>query len=84
MPAPDAKRLANFEYIVGPQIQQNLDAQNIKKTVQGLIKFNAKENQYVTRNKAPGIYFDPKTGKIVEITNELEVIVNPKDILALL
>ena len=31
-----------------------------------------------------GIYFDPKTSNVVEITNELEVIVNPPDILAFL
>ena len=82
LPAEQAKRLANFEYILGPKIQQNLDANNIEKTVQGLIKF--REGQYVTRNKAPGIYFDPKTSNVVEITNELEVIVNPPDILAFL
>ena len=82
MESQDAKRLANFEYIVGPKLQQNLNAQNIKKTVQGRIKF--RDGKYVTRNKAPGIYFEPKTGKIVEITNELEVIENPPNILALL
>ena len=82
LPQEQAKRLANFEYIVGPKIQQNLNAKNIEKTVQGLIKF--RDGQYVTRNKAPGIYFEPKTGKIVEITSELKVIENPPDILALL
>ena len=82
LPQEQAKRLANFEYVVGPKLQQNLNAQKIEKTIQGRIKF--KDGQYVTRNKAPGIYFEPKTGNIVEITNELEVIENPPDILALL
>ena len=78
----EAKRQANFEYVVKPKIEAGLETQKIKKTVQGTITF--RDGEYQTRRKAPGIYFDPKRNNIVEITNELEVIINPPEILALL
>ena len=84
LPSQEARRLANFEYITKPKMEEALNKQNIKKMVQGRITKSTKNDQYVTRNKPPGIYFDPKTGDIVEITNELEVIINPPELLALL
>ena len=84
LPSQEARRLANFEYITKPKMEEALNKQNIKKMVQGRITKSTKNDQYVTRNKPPGVYFDPKTGNIVEITNELEVIVNPPELLALL
>ena len=77
-----AERQTNFEYLVKPKIESGLKSQNIKKTVQGTITF--RDGEYQTRRKAPGIYFDPKRNNIVEITSELEVIINPPEILALL
>ena len=78
----EAKKQANFEYIIGPKIKAGLEAKNIEKTIQGKITF--RDGEYQTRRKAPGIYFDPKRNNIVEITSELEVIINPPEILALL
>jgi len=84
LPSQEARRLANFEYVTKPKMEEALNKQNIKKMVQGRITKSTKNDQYITRNKPPGIYFDPKTGDIVEITNELEVVVNPPELLALL
>ena len=78
----EAERQANFEYVITPKIKAGLESQNIKKTIQGTITF--RDGEYQTKRKAPGIYFDPKRNNIVEITNELEVIINPPEILALL
>ena len=78
----EAKKQANFEYIIGPKIKAGLEAKNIEKTIQGKITF--RDGEYQTKRKAPGIYFDPKRNNIVEITSELEVIINPPEILALL
>ena len=78
----EAKKQANFEYIIGSKIKAGLEAKNIEKTIQGKITF--RDGEYQTRRKAPGIYFDPKRNNIVEITSELEVIINPPEILALL
>jgi len=82
VPFEEAKKQANFEYILGPKIKAGLEAKNIEKTIQGKITF--RDGEYQTRRKAPGIYFDPKRNNIVEITSELEVIINPPEILALL
>ena len=73
----EAKRQANFEYIIGPKIRQETG-----KPVQGVIKI--KDGKYVTKNKVPGIYYDPKRNKLVEITPELEVIENPIELSAFL
>ena len=78
----EAERQANFEYVITPKIKAGLESQNIKKTIQGTITF--RDGEYQTKRKAPGIYFDPKRNNIVEITSELEVIINPPEILALL
>jgi len=82
VPFEEAKKQANFEYILGPKIKAGLEAKNIEKTIQGKITF--RDGEYQTKRKAPGIYFDPKRNNIVEITSELEVIINPPEILALL
>ncbi len=73
----EAKRQANFEYIIGPKIRQETG-----KPVQGVIKI--KDGKYVTKNKVPGIYYDPKRNKLIEITPELEVIENPTELSAFL
>ena len=82
VPFEEAKKQANFEYIIGPKIKAGLEAKNIEKTIQGKITF--RDGEYQTKRKAPGIYFDPKRNNIVEITSELEVVINPPEILALL
>ena len=82
VPFEEAKKQANFEYILGPKIKAGLEAKNIEKTIQGKITF--RDGEYQTKRKAPGIYFDPKRNNIVEITSELEVVINPPEILALL
>ena len=74
-----AQRQANFEYVTGPKIEQETG-----KTVQGSIEFDDDENTYDTDGKQPGIYYDPFRNTYVEITSELEVIINPPEILALL
>ena len=74
-----AQRQANFEYVTGPKIEQETG-----KTVQGNIEFDDDENTYDTDGKQPGIYYDPFRNAYVEITSELEVIINPPEILALL
>ena len=74
-----AQRQANFEYVTGPKIEQETG-----KTVQGSIEFDDDENTYDTDGKQPGIYYDPFRNTYVEITSELEVIINPPEILNVL
>ena len=74
-----AQRQANFEYVTGPKIEQETG-----KTVQGNIEFDDDENTYDTDGKQPGIYYDPFRNTYVEITSELEVIINPPEILNVL
>jgi len=74
-----AQRQANFEYVTGPKIEQETG-----KTVQGNIEFDDDENTYDTDGKQPGIYYDPFRNAYVEITSELEVIINPPEILNVL
>ena len=74
-----AQRQANFEYVTGPKIEQETG-----KTVQGSIEFDDDENTYDTDGKQPGIYYDPLRNTYVEITSELEVIINPPEILNVL
>jgi len=74
-----AQRQANFEYVTGPKIEQETG-----KTVQGSIEFDDDENTYDTDGKQPGIYYDPFRNTYVEITSELEVIINPQEILNVL
>ena len=74
-----AQRQSNFEYVIGPKIEEETG-----KTVQGNIEFDDDENTYDTDGKQPGIYYDPFRNAYVEITNELEVIINPPEILNVL
>jgi hypothetical protein len=74
-----AQRQSNFEYVIGPKIEEETG-----KTVQGNIEFDDDENTYDTDGKQPGIYYDPFRNAYVEITSELEVIINPPEILNVL
>jgi hypothetical protein len=62
-----AVNLTVFEEIISPQLRK--DGKTPKDRI------SMKDGKYDTRRKTPGVYVDIENGKVIEITNELEVVV---------
>ena len=61
-----AYNLTVFEEIISPQLRKQ---NKIPKD-----RISMKDGEYDTKRKTPGVYVDIENGKVIEITNELEVL----------
>jgi len=61
-----AYNLTVFEEIISPQLRKQ---NKIPKD-----RISIKDGKYDTKRKTPGVYVDIENGKVIEITNELEVL----------
>ena len=61
-----AVNLTVFEEIISPLLRK--DGKTPKDRI------SMKDGKYDTRRKTPGVYVDIENGKVIEITNELEVV----------
>ena len=61
-----AYNLTVFEEIISPELRKQ---NKVPKD-----RISMKDGQYDTKRKTPGVYVDIENGKVIEITNELEVL----------